>query len=202
MTWIETYSGKRFDLLDPQAEQVDLADIAHALARLNRFTGHTSVSYSVAEHAMHVEWVVSQSGHAAPLLSALALHHDSAEAYVGDASAPLKWAMRELAPGMGVTGFDRIALRAETAILKALSLPEPTDEQEAIIKRADLTLLAAERKVFMPNTGAHEWNLKEVPSAELLNRLRDPYFRHARVEQIADRFLGLAKNLLTSIRAG
>jgi hypothetical protein len=172
MTWIETFGGKRFDLLDPKPEQVDLADIAHALARINRFTGHTSRCYSVAEHSIYVQALVARDHPKNILLLAHALLHDAEEAYVGDVSSPLKWAMRELAPGMGVTEFDRIASRAQTAILEALSLPEPTDEQEAIIKKADLLMLRTERAAFLPNTGQHSWGTNEgAPDEETLVKL-------------------------------
>lgn len=201
MTWIETYSGKRFDLLNPQPEQVDLADIARSLARINRFTGHTSVPYSVAEHAMHVEWFVGGD----PLLRALALHHDDAEAYVGDVSAPMKLAMRAMSSLWGAphnrSPFDSIEEHVQDTILAALSLPPPTPEQEKLIKRADLTLLAAERQTFLPNTGAHEWNLQHEPPAELLKRLRDPYWRDARPGEIEKRFYGAAKYPLAQVRA-
>jgi hypothetical protein len=173
MTWIETYSGKRFDLLDPKPEQVDLADIAHALARINRFTGHTSRCYSVAEHSIYVQTLVVRDHPKDIPLLAHALLHDAEEAYVGDVSSPLKWAMRELAPGMGVTEFDRLASRAQATILKALSLPEPTDEQEAIIKRADLLMLRTERAAFLPNTGQHHWGGSEgVPDEKTLVKLK------------------------------
>jgi len=199
VTWIETFSGKRFDLLAPQTDQVDLVDIAHALARINRFTGHTTFPYSVAEHALHVEWLVGGG----PLLRCLALHHDDSEAYVGDVSAPMKWTMRKMAEEdkMLPSYFDIIEDRVQDTILAALSLPPPTPDQKKLIKLADLTLLAAERQVFMPNTGAYEWNLQHVPSAELLQRLRDRYWRDARTEQIAERFLITAKSLLAQHRA-
>ena len=52
--WIETYSGKRFYILDPRPQDVDIVDIAHALSLLTRFTGHTREFYSVAQHSVLV----------------------------------------------------------------------------------------------------------------------------------------------------
>ena len=40
--WIQTFTGKRFDLLEPSSKDVDILDIAAALARTPRFAGHTS----------------------------------------------------------------------------------------------------------------------------------------------------------------
>ena len=37
---IETYSGKEFDILDPQPDQIDIESIAHAESMVCRFAGH------------------------------------------------------------------------------------------------------------------------------------------------------------------
>jgi hypothetical protein len=165
MTWIETYSGKRFDLLDPKPEQVDLADIAHALARINRFTGHTSRCYNVAEHSIYVQSLVSREHPKDIPLLAHALLHDAAEAYVGDVSAPMKLAMRAMSSLWGAphnrSPFDSIEEHVQACILAALGLPLPTPEQKAIIKRADLLMLRTEREAFLPNTGQHHWGGNE-----------------------------------------
>jgi hypothetical protein len=172
MTWIETFSGKRFDLLDPKPEQVDLADIAHALAQVNRFTGHTRRPYSVAEHSLYVWQVVKEEHYEDHVLQAHALLHDAAEAYVGDVSAPMKVAMREV-HGVGVSWYDVIEYSVEHAIWKAFGLPKPTKEQRDIIKDADIRLLVTERLAFMPNTGTYSWGAHDdvKPVEHLLDRL-------------------------------
>lgn len=38
---IRTFTGKMIDLENPKVEQIDIRDIAHALAQINRYTGHT-----------------------------------------------------------------------------------------------------------------------------------------------------------------
>src|SRR5690606_32948524 len=45
MTWIQTFTGKPFDLMAPDPAAVCLEDIAHALASTCRFSGHTRVPY-------------------------------------------------------------------------------------------------------------------------------------------------------------
>lgn len=85
--WIQTYTGRRFYLFDPQPEDVDPLDIGHALSMLCRYGGHLRAFYSVAEHSVHV-------AHSVPAEHALAgLLHDGTEAYIGDMVAPLKQAM-------------------------------------------------------------------------------------------------------------
>lgn len=50
--FICTYTGRKFYPLDPRPEDVCIEDIAHALALVNRFGGHTRVPYSVAQHSV------------------------------------------------------------------------------------------------------------------------------------------------------
>ena len=84
MTWIQTYTGKQFYPLEPRAEDIDIADIAHALSLICRFTGHCRVFYSVAEHSLLMsEWCK-------PELAKWALMHDAAEAYLADVARPVK----------------------------------------------------------------------------------------------------------------
>eukprot|EP00913_Durusdinium_trenchii_P028455 g26683.t1 len=84
MSWVQTHKRKWFDLLDPRPDQVDIEDIAHALARLCRFNGHTNGFYSVAQHSVLCSQIVD------PLYAFDALMHDAAEAYVGDLVSPVK----------------------------------------------------------------------------------------------------------------
>ena len=96
MSIIQTHTGKFLDLLNPTPDMIDMEDIAHALAHLCRFTGHTQRFYSVAEHCVRmVQWGL-------PGPAALRLMHDATEAYIGDVSTPLK----TLLPNYGVIELD------------------------------------------------------------------------------------------------
>jgi len=82
--WIQTFTGGRFWPMDPHAEDVEIADIAHALSMQCRFAGHCIRFYSVAEHCVHLS-------HAVPAEHALwALLHDASEAYLADVPSPVK----------------------------------------------------------------------------------------------------------------
>ena len=50
-------SGRRLDLLDPSPLDVEIADIAHGLARVARWNGQTEGAhiFSVAQHTLLVD---------------------------------------------------------------------------------------------------------------------------------------------------
>jgi hypothetical protein len=79
-----TGSGVAFDPLRPTVDVIRLEDIAHSLASLPRYLGHTVRPYSVAQHCVIVSHLV------APAHALKALLHDADEAYIGDMIAPLK----------------------------------------------------------------------------------------------------------------
>ena len=95
MSWIQTYSGRAFDYrvaFDPDPEAVPdfaLEDIVHALGGQNRYNGHGSVFYSVAEHSRLLAEHAKNHGAPPDLVRAFLLH-DATEAYMGDMAAPLK----------------------------------------------------------------------------------------------------------------
>lgn len=70
-------------------EDIDLVDIANALARQCRFLGHVSGFVSVGEHSLVVSRLLEERGES-PLIQATGLLHDASEAYLGDISGPLK----------------------------------------------------------------------------------------------------------------
>lgn len=82
--WIQTYTGKQFYVLDPQPEDIDIEDIAHALSNMCRYAGHCKKFYSVAEHSILVADYL-------PIEYQLgALLHDASEAYLVDIPRPFK----------------------------------------------------------------------------------------------------------------
>src|ERR1035437_1784040 len=90
--WMQVYSGARFYPLDPRPDEIDAADIAHALSLLCRYGGHVDRFYSVAEHCVLMSRAV------APENALAALLHDATEAYVVDVPRPLKRCLRDYAP--------------------------------------------------------------------------------------------------------
>jgi hypothetical protein len=85
---VETFSGRYVNTGKPSADTIALEDIAHALAHTCRFGGHCDRFYSVAEHAVRVSNKLITRGYGTFALAGL--HHDDAEAYLGDIPRPLK----------------------------------------------------------------------------------------------------------------
>jgi len=126
-------SGRRLDLLDPSPMDIEIADIAHGLARVARWNGQTLGEHpmSVAQHSVVVEEIVA---HISPGIDACwrlaALLHDAAEYVIGDMISPFKAAL-----GLNYEAFeDRLA----SAIHIRFGLPaQIPGEIKALIKAAD-----------------------------------------------------------------
>ncbi|MGB3866376.1 MAG: HD family hydrolase [Xanthobacteraceae bacterium] len=91
--WQRMLSGRRLDLVDPSPLDIEIADIAHGLARVARWNGQTEGThiFSVAQHTLLVEAVLR---HARPRadhrLRLAALLHDAPEYVIGDMISPFK----------------------------------------------------------------------------------------------------------------
>ncbi len=91
--WQRMLSGRRLDLLDPSPLDIEIADIAHGLARVARWNGQTSGAhiFSVAQHTLLVEAVMREHTPRVDISVRLgALLHDAPEYVVGDMISPFK----------------------------------------------------------------------------------------------------------------
>jgi hypothetical protein len=135
MAWIQTFTGKKIDPTSITPAMVDAQDIAHALANKCRFTGHCDPFYSVAEHCVRVADLVGER------FKLYALLHDAAEAYLPDVATPLKLYFQELQEMEG---------NVNHAIFHAFCPDVLTSPKTVeIVKFADLSMLAAERRDLM-----------------------------------------------------
>jgi len=133
--WMQTFTGRRFYPMDPRPEEVDPADIAHALSLLCRYGGHLDRFYSVAEHCVLMsEWV-------APENALAALLHDATEAYVVDVPRPLKRYLPEYR-SIEDAVWNAICLRFHVA-----------GDLPAEVKEADNRIILTERNALMSNAG-------------------------------------------------
>jgi len=139
-----TRSGMLVPLNQPTADHIRLGDIAHALARIPRFNGHTVEPWSVADHSRLVARLLPDD--APPTLRLAALLHDAHEAYLGDITSPVAEALR----GRADAGpLDGLKVLFDTAIAAALAFP-PELFHDPRIRHADRLALAIERHALMP----------------------------------------------------
>jgi 5'-deoxynucleotidase YfbR-like HD superfamily hydrolase len=85
-------SGRRLDLLDPSPLDVEIADIAHGLARVARWNGQTSGPniFSVAQHTLLVEAMARRRTSLDRRARRAILLHDAPEYVIGDMITPFK----------------------------------------------------------------------------------------------------------------
>ena len=91
--WQRMLSGRRLDLMDPSPLDIEIADIAHGLARVARWNGQTSGAhiFSVAQHTLLVEAIMREQSPPLDVRCRLAaLLHDAPEYVIGDMISPFK----------------------------------------------------------------------------------------------------------------
>ncbi len=130
MSYIQTLSGKHFNYLDIQQDDIVIEDIATALSHICRFTGHLPEFYSVGQHSVLTSHLVPQE------FALEALLHDADEAYLQDIPSPLK----RLLPD-----YQAIEARVDAAIRQKFGLPT---EQHPTVKYADLVMLATNAEIL------------------------------------------------------
>lgn len=158
--WMQTYTGRQFWPVDPRPEEIDIDDIAHALANSCRYAGHCESFYSVAEHSVLVSLVVPAEDALAALL------HDATEAYLVDIPRPLK---------PFLTGYKELEDRLWNVIADKFGL---THEMPASVKQADNAVLLAEQKAIMKPAPA-PWCVPGEPAA-----VQIPCWSPGRAEQM------------------
>jgi 5'-deoxynucleotidase YfbR-like HD superfamily hydrolase len=125
-------SGRRLDLLDPTAVDIEIEDIAHGLAFVARWNGQTRGDwpYSVAEHSLLVEEIYRRQGGDQPRWQLAALLHDAPEYVIGDMISPVKAAVGP--------GYGELDARLTAAVHIRFGLPAtlPVAVKKAI-KQAD-----------------------------------------------------------------
>lgn len=160
--WLQTFEGKQLRVPEFNADAISLRETATVLSRICRFGGRTRVFYSVAEHSIRVAECVAMLG-GTPLEQFYALNHEGDEALLGfDPPSPLLKLLPDLRD---------LKRKAHVAYMKRYGLPV---EIPAIVKRADLILLATEKRDLMEPSPA-EWTCGEEPLTEHIGvRFRGP----------------------------
>lgn len=153
-----TASGLEVDLRYPRVNDITLADIAHHLAQINRFTGACRRPYSVAEHSLLVLEIVERTMAADVHGRFAALMHDAHEAFASDLSTPAKAEVGE--------GWAMFEGRMERTVRAAFALNTAAHRWAVQVKQADLIALATERAQLLPRTSTLWPCLVHVQPAE------------------------------------
>jgi hypothetical protein len=160
--WLLTATGAQFDLLHADPASISVLDIAAALAKINRFNGHTSRPYSVAEHSLYVCQVMEREhGITNPTALMCGLMHDAHEAYTTDMPSPAKQAIDMLTGG----GWRRFEAGVQAQVLLRFNLRDAMRVWQGLVHRADLVLLATERRDLLPPAGPAWEVLAGVPTS-------------------------------------
>lgn len=163
-TTMQTYTGKLIDLANFREEDVRLPDISHALSIINRFTGHSKVPYSVAQHSVIVSRLTQ------PENALWGLLHDASEAYLGDVATPLKNCL---------PGYRELEEHVQRTIARVFYLPWP---MPADVKTADRRALMGEKRDIVPGTA--DWGIDVEPACWPIN----PYYWTQAKKSFEDRY--------------
>lgn len=164
MNWLVTAHAREHELTGNAATHPDnvpsLSEIGHSLAQINRFTGHATRPYSVAEHSLLV-MLLAHKEHASPELQFAALMHDAHECITSDVASPIK---AEL--GTVWTAFE---WKHQRHLLEQYELLDVFTQYKARIKRWDLIALATERsQITHFNPLYHRlWPILDKPGEEI-----------------------------------
>ena len=173
--WQRMLSGRRLDLLDPSALDIEIEDIAHGLSFLARWNGQTKGNhgYSVAEHSLLVEEIFNDlNPKIDPKWKMAALLHDAAEYVIGDLISPVKSSVGEsyelLEKRLMMAIYQRFGIvgKIPRTIQKKIKLADKYSAWLEAIKIADFTMDEANKVFGAPNMKTLN-NVKIIPKPPL-----------------------------------
>lgn len=155
--YIETVSGKKFTFLQPKQDQIDIKDIAYALANQCRFNGHVPF-FSVAEHSVAV------AARLPPHLQMAGLLHDAAEAYLSDIPSPIKQYLPD---------YQHMETVVQNVIYDKFEIVLSSEDSKEV-KAADKDATATEAHYLLKSKGK-DWNsVLFTPNNQYQPRLMPP----------------------------
>lgn len=155
--WMETSTGGKIHIFDPQPGEIRLEDIVHACGYTCRYGGHCKTHYSVAQHSVHVADVVKDRGGNATL-QLQALLHDAAEAYIGDLPRPVK---------MWMSQFQDLDAYLTGKIMEVFGVPLQNDDLPHEIHYVDRNICHDEGKVLLKSGPGAWWSNLESFGLEI-----------------------------------
>lgn len=140
--FIKLINGKNFYFDKLNVEDLNIEDYAYAMAKINRFTGHTLFPYSIAQHS------ILMSENCREDLALPCLLHDMHEVIVGDHSKPVK----DYVQG----NLKLLEKRVEKAVHDHFNIQIPSE-----VYKIDLQICRAEAEQLIGDTS--DWQI-DLPS--------------------------------------
>lgn len=132
--WIWSKNNRKLSLLNYSVEDVDIDEIAHALANTCRFGGHCKRYYSVAEHCVIMSEIMEEEfAHTGLMLAALL--HDASEYMLTDVPKPFKGLMPE---------YEKY----EDKIMSVIEEKFDVNCRSEVIKQVDKEMVISEAKAL------------------------------------------------------
>jgi len=174
--WMQTYTGRAFYPYDLRDEDFHIEDIGHALSMLCRYGGHCRDFYCVAEHSVHVSYMVPREHALAGLM------HDSTEAYLVDMPRPIK---------VGFPQYKDMEGKIWTHISRRFGLPLVLPKS---VHAADAEILWHEMTALLhPVPAGHEWGMGSERPAILRPEIIRRWSPEKAKRKFMERFKGLTK---------
>lgn len=163
-TFCSTFTGQRFDISVPHADNIDIRDVAHHLSTINRYTGGAMFPMSVAQHSVNVSRAAEQRK-ASPNLVKACLLHDAPEAYLNDITRPQKNLIRKFSASC-YADWCALTNLYDNIIHIKFGIEPLTAEDKAELAYCDSAVCCAESAVCMRDKG-YDWGwgtVKPVPA--------------------------------------
>lgn len=175
MSYITTVTGKHFYPLNPNPQDIDIEDIAHALSLICRANGHFKYFYSVAQHSIACSEEAAERGYSLEVILGCLLH-DASEAYLCDVTRPVK---------KHIPQYLRAEEKLQDVIWKRFIGRDLTDIEQEQIFEIDDHILSQEFHLLMPEDLNEEYfNLQSECACEY----QDP-------REVKERFIQFARIL-------
>lgn len=171
---ITTYTGIRMNPLEPEADDIDIRDIAHALSYICRGNGQVKQFFSVASHSILCALEAKERGYSDDT-ALFCLLHDAAECYLSDVPGPVKGSL---------TGYREAEHRLQNVIYTRLAGRIPDEEELAAVEVIDKDLLYRDLKILLDEIQDREepelavpTDYSFVPFEVTENRFKEMYYR-------------------------
>lgn len=173
--YIMTYTKVKFTPTEPNADDIRIEDIAHALSMLCRANGHYSSFYSIGAHCLNCYEEACARRESSRVKMACLLH-DASEAYISDITRPVKKYLQE---------YQEIEERLSNVIYQKFLGSPLTEYEEKMVKLIDDSMLYHE---FLEFSG--EMLCEEAPYVAAT-----PDFFRGTMKQVEQEFLDVFNSI-------